>query len=67
MATDVKVQVHITLHGRPENLKKVQAKKTREIKEFNFCNFKNGQKSIFELGKNLKLPNMQFHIKKILI
>jgi len=26
-----------------------------------FCNFKNGQKSIFELGK---LPNMQFHEKK---
>ena len=29
-----------------------------------FCNFKNGQKSIFELGK---LPKMQFHEKKILI
>ena len=29
-----------------------------------FCNFKNGQKSIFELGKNLKLPEMQFHEKK---
>ena len=29
-----------------------------------FCNFKNGQKSIFELGKSLKLPNMQFHEKK---
>ena len=27
-----------------------------------FCNFKNGQKSIFELGKSLKLPKMQFHI-----
>ena len=25
-----------------------------------FCNFKNGQKSIFELGKSLKLPKMQF-------
>ena len=24
----------------------------------NFCNFKNGQKSIFELGKCLKLPKM---------
>ena len=29
-----------------------------------FCNFKNGQKSIFELGKNLKLLEMQFHEKK---
>ena len=28
-----------------------------------FCNFKNGQKSIFELGK---LPKMQFHEKKFL-
>ena len=26
-----------------------------------FCNFKNGQKSIFELEKSLKLPKMQFH------
>ena len=26
-----------------------------------FCNFKNGQKSIFELGKSLKLSKMQFH------
>ena len=29
-----------------------------------FCNFKNGQKSIFELGKSLKLPKMQFHEEK---
>ena len=29
-----------------------------------FCHFKNGQKSIFELGKNLKMPKMQFHEKK---
>ena len=29
-----------------------------------FCNFKNGQKSIFELGKSLKLPEMQFHEEK---
>ena len=28
-----------------------------------FCNFKNGQKSIFELGKSLKMPKMQFHEK----
>ena len=28
-----------------------------------FSNFKNGQKSIFELGKSLKLPEMQFHEK----
>ena len=26
-----------------------------------FCNFKNDQKSIFELGNSLKLPEMQFH------
>ena len=32
-----------------------------------FCNFKNDQKSIFELGKSLKLPKMQFHKKKIFI
>ena len=29
-----------------------------------FCNFKNDQKSFFELEKSLKLPEMQFHIKK---
>ena len=29
-----------------------------------FCNFKNGKKSIFELGKSLKLPKMQFPEKK---
>ena len=29
-----------------------------------FCNFKNGQKSIFELEKSFKLPEMQFHEKK---
>ena len=29
-----------------------------------FCIFKNGRKSIFELEKNLKLPEMQFHEKK---
>ena len=28
-----------------------------------FGHFKNGQKSIFELGKSLKLPEMQFHEK----
>ena len=32
-----------------------------------FCNFKNGQKSIFEMGKNLKLPKIQFHVKIFLI
>ena len=31
-----------------------------------FFHFKNGQKSIFELGKSLKLPKMQFHEKKYL-
>ena len=28
-----------------------------------FCNFKNSQKSIFELGKSLKLPKIQCHKK----
>ena len=28
-----------------------------------FCNYKNDQKSIFELEKSLKLPEMQFHEK----
>ena len=30
-----------------------------------FCDLINGQKSFFELGKSLKLPKMQFHVKKI--
>jgi len=53
------------LHSRPENFKKSR-RKTCEIKKNHFmnkffdqipffCNFKNGQKSIFELGK---LPKM---------
>ena len=32
---------------------------------FIFCNFKNDQKSIFELRKSLKLPKVQFHEKII--
>ena len=32
-----------------------------------FCNFKDGQKSIFELGKSLKLLKTQFHEIKISI
>ena len=32
--------------------------------KFQFCNFKNDQKSIFELGKSLKLPEQQFHEEK---
>ena len=47
---------------------KVQAKKN-SCNQLNFlfdqipifCNFKNGQKSIFELGKSLKLSKIQFH------
>ena len=34
------------------------------MKKSIFCNLKNDQKSIFELGKSLKLPEMQFHEKK---
>ena len=40
--------------------------KTHEIKQINFCFFKNGQKSIFELGKSLKLQEMQFHEKNLI-
>ena len=40
----------LIFHSRPENLKKSRSK--------------NGQKSIFELGKSLKLSQMQFHEKK---
>ena len=53
----------IQKHSGPENLKKSSPKK----KKFFFgqipliCNFKNGQKSIFELGKYSKLPKMKFH------
>ena len=32
-----------------------------------FCDFKNGQKSIFELGKSLKLPERQFHEKNFFL
>ena len=50
--------------------KKAQAKKHVKSNKSSFTkkiifNFKNGQKSIFEVGKNLKLPEMQFHEKKL--
>ena len=59
-------------------LKKSMPKKTlrKQINQFHeylfwpnsiFCSFKNGQKSIFELGKSLKQPKMQFHEKKTLL
>ena len=57
----------------PENFKKSPGKKNpREINQFHeffsdqipfLCNFKNDQISIFELGKSLKLPKIQFHKK----
>ena len=37
--------------------------RARKFKKVHFCNFKNGQKSIFYWGKSLKLPKMQFHEK----
>ena len=50
-----------SIHSRPENFKKVQAKKTHENKSFSqFCNYKNGKKSIFEVGKSLKLTKCNF-------
>ena len=33
----------------------------KKIQKSIFCHLKNGQKSIFELGKSLKLTKMQFH------
>ena len=58
--TKICEQIDFT-HSRPENLKKVQAKKLI------FCNYKKDQKSFFELGKCLKPPKMQFHEKKNLL
>ena len=65
-----------TVHSGPEILKKSSPKKLvkshKSISRIisrpnsNFCNFKNGQKSIFQLGKSLKLPKMQFHEKKLI-
>ena len=61
------------MHSGPENLKDsrpktvVKSNKSISQKKFDqhpfFCIFRNGQKSIFELGKSLKLPKMQFHEK----
>ena len=48
--------------GESESFKNSKAKKTRKIKYF-----KNGQKSIFEVSKSVKLPRMQFHEKIFLI
>ena len=61
----------LQLHSRTENLKKSRPKKlvksNKSISQKKifcpnsilfFCYFKNGQKSIFELGKSLKLPKM---------
>ena len=59
------------LASRPENFKKSKPKKLVKSNKwisqkifwpkFIFCNFKNGQKSIFELGKSLKLNIFHFH------
>ena len=64
-----------TSHSGPENLKITGQKNLwNQINQFHemlfwpnsiFCHFKNGSKSIFELGKSLKLPKMQFHEKKL--
>ena len=37
------------------------------LTKIHFCNFKNGQKSIFELGKSSKLPKMQFYEENFMI
>ena len=69
------VIILVFIHSRPEKLKSPdQINSWKLINQFQkktfwqnsiFCNFKNGQKSIFELGKSLKLPKMLFHGKKI--
>ena len=55
----------LILHSGPGNLKKSRpknlVKSNTSISQKKICNFKNGQKSIFELGKSLKLPEMHFH------
>ena len=59
-------------HNGPENLKKSRPKKLVKsnksihftkfyLTKFHFFQF---QKSIFEQGKSLKLPEMQFHEEK---
>ena len=61
----------LILHSGPGNLKKSRpknlVKSNTSISQKKICNFKNGQKSIFELGKSLKLSKMQFHEKKFAI
>ena len=66
-----------TLHSGPENKKKSRPKKivksNKWISQKNyffylnpfFCNFKNGQKSNFELRKRLKLPKNAISRKNI--
>ena len=61
------------LHGGPENLKNSRPKNSRnQINQFFFreiaffCHFKNGQKSIFEYGKSLKLLKCNFTKKKLI-
>ena len=65
------------MHSGPENFKKVQTKKnlSNQINQFHelfltksiLCNFKNGQKLIFELAKSLKVLKIQFPEKNYLI
>ena len=71
----VKVIFSKKTHSRPENLKRSRPKKLVKLnksisrkfflaKFIFFCNFKNSQKSIFELEKCLKLSKMQFYERK---
>ena len=39
-------------------------KPNKSISRKKICNFKNDQKSIFEVGKSFNLPEMQFHEEK---
>ena len=65
----------LSLYSGPEILKKSRPKKlVKSNKSISrnfffgqiafFCNFKNSQKSILQLGKSLKPPKMQFYEKR---
>ena len=70
-----RVVVDVTMHSRPENLKKFRPKKNLwiQINQFHenffdqipfFCNFKMAKNQFLNRKKSLKLPKMQFHEKK---
>ena len=55
-------------HSGPENQKRPGQRLVKSNKSISiFSNFRNDHKSIFELGKSLKQPEMQFNEKQTLI